>query len=244
MNITATANKMTVAAYSGMFSFAELDNLTGVRRASLELLQKIGVKLTDKAKQELAGTVDANQVSAQTALAKGVTAQRQGTEVAALSYYYQAANFNPSLKEAVKRSNVVAANITSGNIGADVRNDIAWRKSWMALLKETEEVFYEAINAADPPYTLTYYTDIRTGNVNYQNETADLSTAMSLNANTAWFAAAGQSLGAGGFGGIGRVGRHEEEKRLGAGAVAEGRRVQDKPLCFGFACTVRHRGGF
>ncbi|GBU22477.1 hypothetical protein R80B4_02386 [Fibrobacteres bacterium R8-0-B4] len=196
INITATANKMTAASYSGTFSFTDLDNLTGVRRASLELLLKAGVKLTDKAKQELAGSVEANEVSAQTALAKGVTAQRAGTEVAALSYYYQAANFNPSLKEAVKRSSVVAANISSGNIGADVRNDIAWRKRWIALLTETEEVFYNAINAADPPYTLTYFTNIRTGNIDYQRETADLSVAMSLRANKAWFDAAGPSLGA------------------------------------------------
>jgi uncharacterized protein (TIGR02145 family) len=198
INITATANKMTAASYSGTFTFAELDNLTGVRRASLELLQKVGVKLTDKAKQDLSGTVEANQVLAQTALAKGVTAQRAGTEVTALSYYYQAANFNPALKEAVKRSTVVAANITSGNIGADVRNDIAWRKNWVAKLQETEEILYEMINAADPPYTLTYFTDIRTKNVDYKKETAALSIAMTMIADKAWFAAAEPQLVAAG----------------------------------------------
>jgi len=198
INITATANKMTAASYSGTFTFAELDNLTGVRRASLELLQKVGVKLTDKAKQDLSGTVEANQVLAQTALAKGVTAQRAGTEVTALSYYYQAANFNPALKEAVKRSTVVAANITSGNIGADVRNDIAWRKNWVAKLAETEEILYEMINAADPPYTLTYFTDIRTKNVDYKKETATLSIAMTMIADKAWFAAAEPQLVAAG----------------------------------------------
>ena len=194
MNITATASKMTAAAYSGTFSAAELENLTGVRRVSLELLQKVGVKLTDNARQELAGAVEANEVSAQTALAKGVTAQRAGTEVTALSYYYQAANFNPSLKEAVKRSSVAAASISSGNIGADIRNDIEWRKKWAAKLKETEELFYEMINAADPPYTLTYFTDIKTKNVNYQKETADLGIVMSLSADKAWFTAAERQL--------------------------------------------------
>jgi len=194
MNITATSNKTTIASYSGTFSFAELDDLTGIRRVSLELLQKAGVKLTDKARRELAGSVDANQISAQTALAKGVTAQRAGTEVAALSYYYQAASFNPSLKEAVKRSSVVAANISSGNIGADIRNDIEWRKRWAEKLTETEEVFYDMINGADPPYTMTYFTDIRKGNINYQKETADLSIVVSLNADKAWFAAAERQL--------------------------------------------------
>jgi len=201
MNITSTADKMTVATYSGTLTFAELDNLIGIRRASLELLQKVGVELTEKARQELAGAAEANQVSAQTALAKGVTAQRAGTEVAALSYYYQAASFNPTLKEAVKRSTIVAANISSGNIGADLRNDILWRKNWVARLKETEEAVNGMIamimnNAVNPPYKLIYFTDIKTGNVNYQTETADLSITMALNTNGTWFTAMRQTLDA------------------------------------------------
>jgi len=203
MNITATADKMTVATYSGTFSFAELDNLTGVRRASLELLQKVGVTLTEKARQELAGAADANQVMAQTALARGVTAQRAGTEVAALSYYFQAASFDPALKEAVKRSSVTAANIKSGNIGADIRNDILWRKNWMARLKETGEANQEMItmimdNATDPPFTLIYLTDIKTGNVDYKTETADLSITITLNAREKWFNAMKKTLDAAG----------------------------------------------
>jgi uncharacterized protein (TIGR02145 family) len=196
INITATVDKMTTAAYSGTFTFAELDNLTGVRRASLELLQKVGVELTEKARLELAGAAESNQILAQTALAKGITAQRQGTSVAALSYYYQAASFNPALNEAVKRSSVTAANISSGNIGADLRNDILWRKKWMATLKETEETVHNMINnnAANPPYTLIYYTKIKTEKVNYQTETADLSITMRMKSNQEWFTALEQAL--------------------------------------------------
>jgi len=200
MNITATADKLTLATYSGTFSFAELDNLTGIRRASLELLQKVGVELTEKARKELVWAAEANQVLAQTALAKGVTAQRAGTEVAALSYYIQAASFNPSLKEAVKRSTIVAADISSGNLGADLRNDILWRKKWVERLKETEEAVNGMItmimnNAVDPPYTLVYFTDIKTGNIDYQTETADLSISMAMNSNR-WFTAMRQTLNA------------------------------------------------
>jgi len=201
INITKTADKMTVATYSGTFSFAELDNLTGVRRASLELLQNVGVTLTEKATLELTGTAEASQISAQTALAKGITAQRAGTEVTALSYYYQAAIFNPALKEAVKRSTVTAANISSGNIGADLRNDILWRKKWIEKLKETEEAVSEMIsmimsNVSDPPFTFVYLTDIKMSNVNYDTETADFSITMGMYDNGAWFAAAEKTLAA------------------------------------------------
>jgi len=194
MNITATADKMTVATYSGTFSFAELDNLTGIRRASLDLLQKVGVELTDKARQELAGAATANQISAQTALAMGVIAQRQGTEIEALTYFFQATALDASLVEASKRSSVVAANISSGNIGADVRNEILWRKKWIAKLKETEETFYKLINNADIPYMFYYSTDIVRGKIDYQNETTDLRTKIGWTANQTWFATLERSL--------------------------------------------------
>ncbi len=192
VNITATADKMTVATYSGTFSSADLDNLTGIRKASLELLQQVGVVLTEKAQQELTGAAEANQVSAQTALAKGVTAQMDGTVIAALSYYYQAASFDPALNEAVKRSTVVAANISSGNIGADIRNDILWRKKWVATLQETEETVNRMMTmiknkAANPPYMIAYFPEIKTGKINYQTETADLSITVSIGANLSWF---------------------------------------------------------
>jgi hypothetical protein len=75
---------MTAASYSGTCTFAELDDLSGVRRASLDLLKKMGVEPTELTRTELAGAASANQVNAQTALAQGITAQRQGSEVAAM----------------------------------------------------------------------------------------------------------------------------------------------------------------
>jgi uncharacterized protein (TIGR02145 family) len=197
MNITATADKVAAVSYSGTFTFAELDNLTGIRRVSLELLTKMGVELTEKARQELTGVVETNQILAQTALAKGVTAQRQGMEVAALSYYYQATGFNPALKEAIKRSSKIAASISTGNIGADVRNnDAQWRNNWVAKLKETEEVFYKMImtEIAAPLYTLTYLTDIQAININHQTGTTDLGITIGLSADRTWFDVMGQAL--------------------------------------------------
>jgi len=94
----------------------------------------MGITPTERTKTELSGAAAANQASVQTALAKGVTAQQQGTEVAALSYFFQAAAFEPALLEASSRSSILAANISSGNIGANIRNDIEWRKQWVAKL--------------------------------------------------------------------------------------------------------------
>jgi len=175
MQITKSSDKMTTASYSGTFTFAELDNLTGIRRASLDLLQKMGVTLTTQAREELTGAAKDNHVNAQTTLAKGITAQKQGTEIAALSYYFQSASFDPSLSEAVNRSSILNANISSGNIGDNVRNDIQWRKDWVARLTETEQYLDSFNKTESMPYTLFYTNDIKQiGETNYRNETVTM----------------------------------------------------------------------
>jgi len=186
MNIIKTADKTTAASFSKQFTFVELDNLTGIRQASLELLQKMGVTLTAKAQEELAGAAAENHVTAQTALARGVTAQRQGTEVAALSYYFKAVASDPLLLEAVNRSSILSANISSGNMGDNVRNEIQWRKQWIDRLTETERFFDNLFKTECMPYTLSYLDTIHQGEINFQNETVTLSIETRLRADESW----------------------------------------------------------
>jgi len=173
---------------------SSLENLSALKEASADLLKQLGVSLTESQLAELRGPVATTQVQAQTALAHGVVAERQGTSVAALSYFYQAAAFDPTLVEAVKRSSIMSANISGINLGDNIRNDIVWRKKWVEQLKETEETFYRIINTAAPPYTLYYSTVIETKNINYQKETADLNISLNLLASAEWFTALQRSL--------------------------------------------------
>ena len=185
MQITKSADKMTTASHSGTFTFAELDNLTGIRRASLDLLEKMGVTPTERTRTELAGAAAVNHVNAQTALAQGITAQRGGTVVEALSLYIQSSNYEPGLAEAASRMNILSANISSGNIGADVRNDLQWRDQWVERLKEAEEYFRNQM--ANPPYYLVYSTNIKQGAVNYEARTVPLSINMGLHPDLSHF---------------------------------------------------------
>jgi len=201
LTVNRNDNKTTAAAYSGTVSIAELDNLVGVRRASLDLLSKMGVQLTAQAQAELAKAPTTDQVNALTTMAQGITAQRQGTEVAALSYYFQAAAFDPALAEAVSRSSILAANISSGNIGMDARNDIQWRKNWIARLEETEKWFNSYFDnyfktLPPMPYTLLYTSDIeQIGEIDYRNETVTLGGIMTkLSASGEWARSAETSL--------------------------------------------------
>ena len=117
------------------------------------------------------------EVQAQLALAKGIAAQKQGTEVIALSYYLQAAAAAPSMREAVSRSSILSSNISSGNIGMDVRNDIAWRRRWVERLQEAETYFANSTKE-NFPYYLVYDTNIKQGKINYEKETVELSFSL------------------------------------------------------------------
>jgi hypothetical protein len=167
---------MTTAMYSGSFSFTELDNLTGIRQASLDLLEKMGVTPTERTRTELTRAAAASHVNAQTALARGITAQRHGTEVEALSYYFQAAAFDPSLLEAASRSSIISAEISS-NVGDVIREDILWRREWVARLNETEQYFDNVFKTIGLNFTLFYTTEVEVESIDYAagNEKATLS---------------------------------------------------------------------
>jgi hypothetical protein len=173
INVTdTTARANTIASYSGTCTAAELDNHSAIHRASLELLTQMNVQLNAKARNELARASDSETVNAQTALARGVTAQRQGTEVAALSYYLQAASLDPSLAEAENRLEILTASITKGNMGADVRNDIQWRSQWVARLRETEQFIAQYLKENRNYYLI--YSSVTQGTVDYAKETVTL----------------------------------------------------------------------
>ena len=185
--VTDVQSGVRKASYSPKpVSLLALENLSAVKEASADLLTQLGVNLTSAGLGELKQTENTAKIQAETMLARGITAQKQGTEVAALSYFFQAAALDPSLAEAVNRSSVMAKNVSSGNIGADARNDIAWRKAWIERLAEAEKYFDNLNKAASMPYILFYSDEIIQGNIDYDNETMSLSIKTNLYGNSGW----------------------------------------------------------
>jgi hypothetical protein len=176
ISITNNIDKMTAASYSSTFTFAELDNLSGVRQASFDLLQKMGVIPTELAKAEFARAATDNHVNAQTSLAQGIVAQRGGTVVEAMGYFYNAVSFDPKLSEANGRLSTLSSNISSGNIGENVRNDIQRRNEWLKILAECENFFSNHL-----PYEIVYDPHLtQQGTADYVNETVNLSFRMTV----------------------------------------------------------------
>ncbi|WP_461256253.1 leucine-rich repeat domain-containing protein [Treponema sp. R80B11-R83G3] len=137
---------------------ASLENLSAVKEATADLLAQLGVTLTDRGLTELKKPLAVQQVQAETALAQGVVAQRQGTELEALSFFIQAASSNPNLAEAASRLNTLTTSIASGNIGVNVRSDIQLRNLWIERLEETETFYANSLK--ERPYFLVYSTNI------------------------------------------------------------------------------------
>jgi hypothetical protein len=218
MQITKTADKMTAASYSGTCTFVELDNLSGIRRASLDLLQKIGVEPTERTRTELAGAARAQTVMAQTADARGYTADRGGRTAEAAIYYTQAAAIDPSMLQTASRASTLTAAIASGNIGAGTRDLIQQRKDWIDLLSETEETIYNLIgSASSPPYAFFYSTEIKWGDINYQTESRDARFETNLRGLVYWFDSvrtAAQSVYGAVYDGLNKTG-HKDEWGLG-----------------------------
>jgi TolB-like protein len=187
LSVTDVETGERKASYpSTQVSFLALENLTAVKEATVVLLEQLGVRLTDLGRQELRKVPDTTRIQSEMALARGINAQRQGTEVLALSYYFQAAALDPALLEAVNRSSVLNANISSGNIGEDVRNDIVWRRNWVQRLTEAEQSFDNFNKTTSMPYTLFYSDEIKQGEINYRNETVVLSIDTNLHPNHTW----------------------------------------------------------
>jgi hypothetical protein len=220
IQITKTADKMTAASYSGTCTFMELDNLTGIRQAaSLDLFQKIGLEPTAQTRTELAGEARSQTVAAQTADARGYTADRGGRTAEAAIYYTQAAAIDPSMLQTAGRASTLTAQIASGSIGAGTRDLIQQRKDWIALLPETEETIYNMINSVseNPPYALYYSNDIKWGEINYQTESRDAWFETNLRGRAYWFDSvriAAQSVYGAVYDGLNSTG-HKDEWGLG-----------------------------
>jgi len=186
---------VTRASFSGTPTVVEMANFTGIRRASADLLTQMGVTLTNVAMQDLTRVATENEIRAETALARSIAAQDRGNEIEALLHSFQAAAFNPDLVEARNQQNVLTASIQAGNIGANVLQEIAWRAAWAERLTETERFFDDFRRENSIPYTLFYTTDIQQGQINWANQTVNLSITTHLHGSDIWAASMEHVLG-------------------------------------------------
>ncbi|MFP3041280.1 DUF1566 domain-containing protein [Treponema primitia] len=175
MQIADTKDGITKAPYTGNCTLSELEDFSAINKAAAELLDKMGVNLTEVGKQALFADVDTRRMEAQTNLAKGIEAMKKGTVIEGLSLFIQSSSADPELSEAASRMNIVSRDISSGNIGVNARNEIAWRKDWTARLDECDQYVKNFLNNTPLPLNLLYSTELRHGEINWNRETLPIS---------------------------------------------------------------------
>jgi hypothetical protein len=178
MTVSDSKTAKTLAAYTGSASRDALDDFSAIKAASEDLLAQMGVDLTDAGKEALRG-VDQKSRNVETALAKGVSAQRGGSTVAALTYYSTAASLNPGLAEAEQRLAALTREIKGGDIGEDIQR----RSAWIQLLDEAKAFYQE-----NPFYDLVYCVKPEIGRTDYNRNTRPVSYAVWLEPNTGYTA--------------------------------------------------------
>jgi len=182
----AEAGKRVASYGPKPFASTALSNLSAVQEASADLLGQLGVKLTDAGKRSLLSAADDRQIQAETALSKGIVAQKSGTMVEAFAYYLEAVNYDPASAEIVGRLDIVNADITSSSIGKDIRNAIAWRKAWVERLTECDQFVTGYVKKTPLTTTLIYSADFKQGEIDWNKETIPISVDVCLAPSDAW----------------------------------------------------------
>ena len=173
------------ATFTGNGSLAQLEGSgTLINRASAELLEQLGVTLTERGRLSLSGG-NSFIARAENALAKGAAAQTAGDQLEALFSYAQAASFDPGQLEALARLGSLSSTISGGSISERIINDIQARDRWIAVFKETARFYNE-----HPPFELIFDPSLeQEGETDYAKRTAVLSMRVGLAPSEAGFAA-------------------------------------------------------
>ncbi|MDR1905068.1 MAG: hypothetical protein LBQ88_22660 [Treponema sp.] len=148
----------------------ELRDASAIKQAALNLLEGMGVRLTEAGRTNLLGTSsDANIY-----MARGIAAQAQGRTIEAQSFFNNAISFDSSLLEAAERLRTVNQEVVS-SVGGEIRNDVKNYEMWRDYLASFDE-FYEN----HPPFQLLYTQAVNTNNIDYQGQTYEIAIAVGI----------------------------------------------------------------
>lgn len=126
--IDITTNEIK-AVYNDRAGTKEIEDGTSVRAIITELLDGLGIGLTEKEKAQLAKT-DKKSLNATKSLAKGAAAEKADNLIEALAFYAEAQENGATKKEASAGINsILGTNGTvSGNAIANLKAQLTWEK--------------------------------------------------------------------------------------------------------------------
>ncbi|MCR4741825.1 MAG: hypothetical protein K5866_03010 [Treponema sp.] len=153
--IKTEENKVVYSYNNNSVSATAIKNGSAINLAVKNLLDQMGIVLTDAGEKEILGTVDSNTLKAQENLSRGINASKRGTTVEAMQYYYEAAEYNVNNTEINQRLSQIQSAASTGNIGDKLRSEQEIYNYWKKTLYEADEYFEK-----NPPYQVVYSTKI------------------------------------------------------------------------------------
>jgi len=202
------------------YTLADIQGMIAIKEAAYELMLQTGVEFTETGKRRLFDTAQTS-IHAETALAKGITAEKSGaTLVEVMQYYYQAVDYDYKMTEAIDR--LASANkkltklsqpitvVRTGNIREDAMAELAAyrieqenkrideenKQVWIQQLKDCESYFEDFFRTANASLEFLYSPNItQAGDIDKVNETISLRfEAVLLPLEENWFKAAQQTI--------------------------------------------------
>jgi hypothetical protein len=174
-----TGQRMASFAPS-LCTFGDIQRASIIQKAFEDISGQLGITLTEYGKQSLHG-ISNTEIAAETSLSKGITAQKNNRIGEALSYYYNAASFSPTMPEVKGRLSGLSSSVSSGDIVESINNDFKQREAWFNILKECE-VFY----TNHLPYEIIYNPNLRQRSADYGKRTVDLEFILATQPTTAF----------------------------------------------------------
>jgi hypothetical protein len=145
LSVTKKETGERIASFQDNCSLLQLQQASVLNKATVSLLEQMGIALTDSAKQALGSSQDDIVIAAQSALAKGITAERIGAKVEALSYYYQAASFDSVSREIGERLSNASMSVFTGDLQGNLQNEIQQKNEWLQVLNDCAQAYNDVI---------------------------------------------------------------------------------------------------
>jgi hypothetical protein len=154
-------------------TLGDIQRASIIQKAFEDIAGQLGIVLTEYGKQSLYG-ISNTEIAVETSLSKGIVAQRNKRIGEALSHYYNVASFSPATPEVKRRISALSSSVSSGSLGKNVRNLIAWRNAWREVLDECDSFLESHL-----PFEIIYDTNLKQeGNINYDTGTIDMSFSL------------------------------------------------------------------
>ena len=166
LSVRVNQSNTSKASHNKNYSVSDMNSGLALKTATADILEQMGVKLTDQGKKELLavetskGTIEAQKLNAQAKLA-----EENGNNLVALTYLVQAKKSDAKLTRTSNALGKLSAMVASGNVGEKARNQIQLRKEFIKLLEETEKYFKE-----ECPFYFVYNPEPKLGKVDYEKE--------------------------------------------------------------------------